>query len=94
MRELKIDRSFVTGLDPRPDSRTSELLVRSIIGLAHGLGLRVVAEGVEDSSVLEHLRELHCDLVQGYHLSRPVPAADLPAVVRRIERSALAAAAA
>ena len=86
VHELKVDRSFVKGLDATPAGRTSELLVRSIIGLAHGLGLRVVAEGVEDADVLDHLRELGCDLAQGYHLSRPVPAPELPAVLRRLAR--------
>jgi EAL domain-containing protein (putative c-di-GMP-specific phosphodiesterase class I) len=72
--ELKIDRSFVAGLG----SGTAEIaIIRSTIQLAHDLGLRVVAEGVETSAVIGHLAELGCDLVQGYLLGRPVPAREL-----------------
>ncbi len=67
--ELKIDRSFVQsmGIVARDD-----VLVRSIIELAHNLGLSVVAEGVEASSQIERLRQLGCDAAQGYHLARPM----------------------
>jgi diguanylate cyclase (GGDEF)-like protein len=72
--ELKIDRSFVAGLA----SGTAEIaIIRSTIQLAHDLGLRVVAEGVETSAVIGHLAELGCDLVQGYLLGRPAPAREL-----------------
>jgi len=78
VQELKIDRSFVLGLTADGTApATSAALIRSITGLKEALGLRVVAEGVEDAETLERLRELGCDLVQGYHLSRPVAAADL-----------------
>jgi diguanylate cyclase (GGDEF)-like protein len=69
--ELKIDRAFVMNL---LDSRNDEVIVRSTIELGHNLGLRVVAEGVEDEESLQELRRLGCDEAQGYHLSRPVPA--------------------
>ena len=69
--EVKIDRSFVAGMRSDP---ADAAIVGSTIGLAHGLGLRVVAEGVEDEATWRRLAELHCDLVQGYHLSRPLPA--------------------
>jgi diguanylate cyclase (GGDEF)-like protein len=67
--ELKIDRSFVANvvLDAH-----DEVIVRSTIELGHNLGLRVVAEGVENDPVLEHLRGLGCDLGQGYGISRPL----------------------
>jgi len=52
-------------------------LVRSTIELGHALGLRVVAEGVEDLETLETLGQLGCDLAQGYFISRPMPAEDL-----------------
>ena len=71
VRELKIDRSFILGLSQVPTDRASELLVRSIIGMAQGLGLRVVAEGVESLEVLERLREMGCDIIQGYYVGRP-----------------------
>ncbi|MEA2290904.1 MAG: hypothetical protein QOD55_2901, partial [Solirubrobacteraceae bacterium] len=69
--EIKIDRSFV--LEMQAD-RSGETIVRSIIDLAHNLGLRAVAEGVEDQTLLTRLTELGCDTAQGYHISRPLPA--------------------
>jgi len=53
------------------------VIVRSTIDLAHNMGLAVVAEGVEDEATLRRLRELGCDMVQGYLLSRPVCADDI-----------------
>ncbi|TXR52696.1 putative bifunctional diguanylate cyclase/phosphodiesterase [Quadrisphaera setariae] len=74
--ELKIDRTFVS----RALSDLSRYtVVRSTIDLAHGLGLRVVAEGVEDDDVLRLLRELGCDVSQGYLHSRPLPAPEATA---------------
>jgi EAL domain-containing protein (putative c-di-GMP-specific phosphodiesterase class I) len=70
--ELKIDRSFVGPTDERPRA-----YLRAIISFAHGLGLRVVAEGVEDAATLAFLRNSGCDLAQGYHLARPLDAAAL-----------------
>ena len=70
--EIKIDRSFV--LEMQGD-RSGETIVRSIIDLAHNLGLRAVAEGVEDQALLTRLTELGCDVAQGYHISRPLPPA-------------------
>jgi len=72
--ELKLDRSFT--VDLRTDART-EAIVASTIELAHRLGLRVVAEGVEDEATLGHLRSLDCDTSQGYLHSRPLPADQL-----------------
>ena len=72
--ELKIDRSFVSHMK---EDRTTSMIVRSTIELGHSLGLKVVAEGVEDEQSLELLRELGCDHAQGYYMSRPLPAADL-----------------
>ena len=69
--EVKIDRSFVTRMTP---GSREEVIVTSTIDLGHHLGLRVVAEGVEDAAKLEQLGALNCDLVQGYHVGRPVPA--------------------
>jgi diguanylate cyclase (GGDEF)-like protein len=74
--ELKIDKSFVIGMALHKDDET---IVRSTIDLAHNMGLKVVAEGVENEEVLERLRELRCDLVQGYHLTRPLPPLKLEA---------------
>jgi EAL domain-containing protein (putative c-di-GMP-specific phosphodiesterase class I) len=74
--ELKLDRSFVSGLAQGGDERNIAL-VRSTISLAHALGLRVVAEGVEDQASLELLVGFDCDLAQGYLISEPKPAAEL-----------------
>ncbi len=75
--ELKIDRLFVQEMHTaqRP-------IVATAIELAHALGLRVVAEGVEDQAALDALRDLDCDLAQGYFVSRPLPPADFAAWLR------------
>lgn len=72
--EVKIDKSFVLTLATSP--RNTDM-VRAIVELGHTLGLRVVAEGVEDLRSQEILTTLHCDVAQGYLISRPVPAAVL-----------------
>jgi diguanylate cyclase (GGDEF)-like protein len=72
--ELKLDRSFVF---PMADDARAAALVVSTIALAHSLGLRMVAEGVENSTALAELRRHGCDEAQGFYLSRPVPAAEL-----------------
>jgi diguanylate cyclase (GGDEF)-like protein len=69
--ELKVDKSFV--LTMREDEN-SAVIVRSTIELAHGLGLSVVAEGVEDQWTYEALDTLGADRIQGYHVARPMPA--------------------
>lgn len=80
LNELKIDRSFVQFAH---QNRGDGVLVRSTINLAHELGLKVVAEGVEDQACLDFLRTIGCDMVQGYLISRAVPAAELPALLHR-----------
>jgi len=84
---LKIDRSFVDGLGAESDD---SVIVAGVVGLAHGLGLRVVAEGVETPDQLARLRELGCDLGQGYHFSRPLPAAAVMALLAAHDRSVAA----
>ncbi len=78
--ELKIDKSFVMGMETDADDA---IIVRSTIDLAHNLGLSVVAEGVETAAILERLRALGCDEVQGYHISRPMPAPAFMAWLRK-----------
>ncbi len=68
--ELKIDKSFVMTMDEQP---SNALIVRSIIELGHNLGLRIVAEGVEDDTALQALSALGCDVAQGYHFTKPLP---------------------
>jgi diguanylate cyclase (GGDEF)-like protein len=68
--ELKIDKSFIMGMT---HNSNDAVIVRSTIELGHNLGLRMVAEGVEDAKTWQLLRGLGCDVIQGYHLSRPLP---------------------
>jgi EAL domain-containing protein (putative c-di-GMP-specific phosphodiesterase class I)/CHASE2 domain-containing sensor protein len=72
--ELKIDKSFVQTIG---SDRRNAIMVRSTIALAHELGMKVVAEGIEDAACLQLLREMGCDTAQGYHIGRPMPAASL-----------------
>ena len=78
--ELKIDRSFVMDMEKNRGDLT---IVESTIQLAHNLGLLVVAEGVENAAALQHLTRLNCDLVQGFHLGRPMPPDEIDAFVRK-----------
>jgi len=74
--EVKIDRSFVRDLGITPQSSA---VVTAIIALARSLGLRVVAEGVENLRQMEVLHRLGCGVMQGYLFSRPIPPDDLEA---------------
>ncbi len=74
VEEIKLDRSFVRDMTSDKNDYT---IVRSTIELAHDLGLRVIAEGVEDQATWDLLVKLGCDLAQGYHMSRPLPEAAL-----------------
>ena len=69
--EIKIDRSFVMGMQNDPND---SMIVRATVELGKNLGLQVVAEGVEDRETLDELAAIGCDLAQGYHISRPIPA--------------------
>jgi EAL domain-containing protein (putative c-di-GMP-specific phosphodiesterase class I) len=71
---LKIDRSFVQHMSA---DKTDAAIVRAIVGLGHELGLRVVAEGVEDGDTWDLLLDLGCDAAQGFYLSPPLPAEEL-----------------
>jgi EAL domain-containing protein (putative c-di-GMP-specific phosphodiesterase class I) len=66
---LKIDRAFISNMDSDPESRE---IVRIIIMLAHNLGMKVVAEGTETEEQINHLKQLDCEMAQGYFFSRPV----------------------
>ena len=72
--ELKVDRTFIAAIDR---NERSAAIVSTTTALAHALGLRIVAEGVESAEALTTLRRLGVDLVQGYHVARPMPAPDV-----------------
>jgi EAL domain-containing protein (putative c-di-GMP-specific phosphodiesterase class I) len=80
IHKVKIDKSFVSHMDKRPQDA---LIVRSVIALAKSLHLRVVAEGVESEVVWRRLSDLGCDLAQGHYLSKPLPPGELIAWVRQ-----------
>lgn len=67
--ELKVDQSFIRGI---LTSKSDQVMISSTINLAHELGLKVVAEGVETEEILEMLRSLDCDIIQGYFIGKPV----------------------
>jgi diguanylate cyclase (GGDEF)-like protein/PAS domain S-box-containing protein len=75
---LKIDRAFVANM---ADRRESQAIIRSIVGLAHNLGLRVIAEGIERPEHVQALLALNCEYGQGYHFARPQAAADIEALL-------------
>jgi EAL domain-containing protein (putative c-di-GMP-specific phosphodiesterase class I) len=83
--KVKIDRSFVADMITNPQARA---IIRSVIGLGRGLGVPVVAEGVETPEQLEALREEGCDQVQGYLIARPNPIGHFEGVV--LDRSGIA----
>ena len=84
VQELKIDRSFVSTVlrDPR-----NRVIVASTTELAHAVGLRLVAEGVEDAETVEALTAMGVDLLQGYYYAKPMPARDVPGWLARPIRS-------
>jgi diguanylate cyclase len=75
LHEIKIDRRFVTKLS---DTARERAVVRAAVGLGRDLGLRVIAEGIETPFVLRSCAELGCDTAQGFLISQPMPAAELP----------------
>ncbi|THB69157.1 MAG: EAL domain-containing protein [Gammaproteobacteria bacterium] len=82
IKEIKIDRSFVMDMIEQKDDM---MIVHTTIEMSHNLGLEVVAEGVENQESLEELKKMGCDVAQGYHLSRPVPVADLLEWIKEAE---------
>lgn len=72
--ELKIDRAFINSMMENTRSRQ---IVRAIMGLAHGLGLKVVAEGIEDRESADQVREWRCEYMQGYFFAKPRPAIEI-----------------
>lgn len=74
VNEIKIDKSFVINMHEDQDNN---VIVRSTIELAHNLGYSVVAEGIENQEIYEILQSYHCDIGQGFYMSRPLPAKDI-----------------
>ena len=68
--KIKIDQSFIKNMAINDNDA---VIVRSTIDLAHNLGLKVIAEGVEVASIVELLEKLGCDQMQGYHFGQPMP---------------------
>ncbi|MCB0970972.1 MAG: EAL domain-containing protein [Acidimicrobiales bacterium] len=79
---LKIDKSFIDGVDSSPEDRA---IVEHVVGMAQALGMVTVAEGIERPEQLQWLRRLGCKLAQGYVLSRPIPGDDFEAILGRHE---------
>ena len=84
--EMKIDKSFVMRMG---EDDSDDVIVRSTVDLGHNLGLRVVAEGVEDQACWERLKALGCDSAQGYFLSRPLPAEEVETLMARLDAERL-----
>ena len=85
---IKIDRVFIDGFERSPDS---EAIVNAIIAMSHALGKSVIAEGVETDEQLALLRKLDCDEIQGYLVSKPLPAAEFAELLRSRARIAASA---
>ena len=79
---IKLDRTFVKDIESDPNDAA---ICTATIGLAHNLGLKVVAEGVENTAQLDYLARLGCDTVQGFHFSRPLPAAAMMVYLRAFD---------
>jgi EAL domain-containing protein (putative c-di-GMP-specific phosphodiesterase class I) len=84
--ELKIDRSFITDV---VRNRNDEIIVRSTIELAHNLGMKVTAEGVEDADTVRLLTDLKCDFAQGWHYAKALPTDELIEFARYRNRGGL-----
>jgi EAL domain-containing protein (putative c-di-GMP-specific phosphodiesterase class I) len=78
--ELKIDKTFILNLE---SDKQNQVLVQTAIHMAHNLGLKVVAEGVESEHARAILSEMDCDICQGYHFSRPIPAQQFDALLSK-----------
>ena len=76
--ELKIDKSFVIDVNR---NKEADVIVRSIVDLAHNLGLKVCAEGVETEEAIDLLRSIACDKAQGYFISKPLPPSEVMTLI-------------
>jgi len=80
VQTLKLDRSFVRDMD---NNESDESICIAIISLAHSLGMKVVAEGVETQNQKEFLISSGCDILQGYYYSRPLPANEFKEYIKQ-----------
>jgi len=78
---IKIDQSFVRDL---PEKQGTSPIISAIIGIAHGFGMHLLAEGVETVEQMNILRNLGCEEMQGYLFSHPVPAGEIKELLRKI----------
>jgi diguanylate cyclase (GGDEF)-like protein len=85
VRAVKIDRSFVINMDSNKDDAT---IVRSTIDLAHNLGLKVIAEGVENQATIDMLHDLNCDMIQGNFICQPIGANEISVFLQQRHTSA------
>lgn len=83
VHEIEIDKSFVVNM---AEDESDAVIVRSIIELAHNLGLQVIAEGVESQDIWNMLKKLDCDKIQGYHVCKPLPPDELDLYLRSLTR--------
>ena len=83
---LKVDRDFVINILTHKNSLS---LVSTIVAMAHNLGMKVIAEGVEDQDQVDLLQSIQCDLIQGYVFSRPLAAADIPEILNQYNGSSV-----
>jgi diguanylate cyclase (GGDEF)-like protein len=82
--EIKIDKSFVMNMR---DDEDDESIIRATVGLAHDLGLSIVAEGVENQETQDLLKALNCEYAQGYHICKPAPAKEMGKLLENINSS-------
>ena len=87
VHELKIDKSFVQEVEHNKRDRE---IIKSMVQLAHALGLKIVAEGIESAEVARIVRSLGCDLAQGYYFGKPMEAADFESYIVAVNRAARA----
>jgi len=80
INKIKIDRSFISGL---PQSSEDMAITRAIIAMAHGLDIRVVAEGVEHKDQADYLNNYDCDYFQGYYYAKPMPLIELLDLIKK-----------
>ncbi|MEZ5395039.1 MAG: EAL domain-containing protein [Bryobacterales bacterium] len=87
LHAVKLHRHFLAGVE---EDAAKQSIVRGMVSLAHAIKLRVGAEGIESAAMLRQVEAEHCDMAQGYYLSRPMPAADLSRILRATEAHAAA----